>query len=494
MPTGIIHNTKREKSEAHVQEKAKDRAAGDSEHSSSKSLAGSSRGAKKAHKKGSPTKSWKKPPDMPKRPLSAYNLFFQAERRSMVGGNGPGAGPQVGTDEAKKVFDSKPTKRKHVKDSGVGFANLAKSVAAKWKDLSDQERAPFVHQSERERERYEIEMAKWRLKEAQRKRTETPTVGLGTTDRNHPLIVGMPEDSSLQQAGTVSYPTEWFHTSFNSLSESTRTYGTYLSGGTTLESSERSAASATALFATMQMSPALPGPVSPWSPNQQSTQQVPNYCFPPYNRSSRMQQVAPPPLFQTEFQIQDTIWRRSIGIPSDYPSNFRPNIASSNYSKHPSYVMLNTADYEHNSRGHVYAEHQATDSRMENAYNIPGHMTASLPYHISPTALHQQTTQRERAAFAPFGAAARDGPYAESVHAGIFDASTTYPTLTAAPTFDHVVQTMPSEESFGAGCMPSLDHNVNSMPSQDSHDAHHLLDDDMIAYLTDFDFPPPGKG
>lgn len=57
-------------------------------HKATKTVASSTNnGAKK--------RSWKKPADKPKRPLSAYNLFFKAERARLISG---------GTSSASKSF------------------------------------------------------------------------------------------------------------------------------------------------------------------------------------------------------------------------------------------------------------------------------------------------------------------------------------------------------------------------------------------------------
>jgi hypothetical protein len=84
-------------------------------------------------RKGKPR--WKKPKDMPKRPLSAYNLFFGAERQRLV-------------------------------DSGVsklgGFSGLAQLVSAKWKTLDDETKAPFLSRAKEEQIRYKREMRQWR--------------------------------------------------------------------------------------------------------------------------------------------------------------------------------------------------------------------------------------------------------------------------------------------------------------------------------------------
>ncbi|OEU10181.1 hypothetical protein FRACYDRAFT_155556, partial [Fragilariopsis cylindrus CCMP1102] len=65
------------------------------------------------------------PIDMPKRPLSAYNLFFKARREAIM-----------------------------LAAEGVGFANLARTIATEWKILDAQERVPYETIAAVDKERY----------------------------------------------------------------------------------------------------------------------------------------------------------------------------------------------------------------------------------------------------------------------------------------------------------------------------------------------------
>ncbi|EEC49118.1 predicted protein, partial [Phaeodactylum tricornutum CCAP 1055/1] len=68
----------------------------------------------------------KKPKDMPKRPLSAYNLFFQEERNRLIN-----------SDKA-----------------GVGFENMAKTIAAKWRSLDVDAKAPYEEKATVNKQQY----------------------------------------------------------------------------------------------------------------------------------------------------------------------------------------------------------------------------------------------------------------------------------------------------------------------------------------------------
>lgn len=62
--------------------------------------------------------------------------------------------------------------RKHARSSGIGFANLARIVAKKWKNLSPELKAPFEEVALKDKERYQREMVVWRANQEKKKDSE----------------------------------------------------------------------------------------------------------------------------------------------------------------------------------------------------------------------------------------------------------------------------------------------------------------------------------
>jgi hypothetical protein len=81
----------------------------------------------------------------PKRPLSAYNWFFHSERQNIL-------------NDTPIRKEGKP-RRSHGK---IGFADLARSIAVKWKSLSKEDRAIYDEKAAIDKGRYLREMEEWK--------------------------------------------------------------------------------------------------------------------------------------------------------------------------------------------------------------------------------------------------------------------------------------------------------------------------------------------
>jgi HMG-box domain len=83
--------------------------------------------------------------DKPKRPLSAYNIFFKFQRKRILA--------------IMPVRDSGKPRRSHGK---MGFADMARAVASQWKAISPQEKAAYAELAAVDKRRYKDELEVWK--------------------------------------------------------------------------------------------------------------------------------------------------------------------------------------------------------------------------------------------------------------------------------------------------------------------------------------------
>lgn len=69
----------------------------------------------------------------PRRPMSAYNLFFKSERVRLIQEN-----------------------------RGVGFSDMAREIAANWMALDSNERKVFEEEAIHQKWRYRVAISEWR--------------------------------------------------------------------------------------------------------------------------------------------------------------------------------------------------------------------------------------------------------------------------------------------------------------------------------------------
>lgn len=94
----------------------------------------------------------KKPKDKPKRPLSAYNIFFKEERQRIL--------EQIPGSEEIPTEVASPTssKRKKNPHGKISFESLAKAIGQRWQDLSSEKLDCYKKKAGTDKLRYTNEM------------------------------------------------------------------------------------------------------------------------------------------------------------------------------------------------------------------------------------------------------------------------------------------------------------------------------------------------
>jgi HMG-box domain len=83
----------------------------------------------------------------PKRPLTAYNIFFKFQRQQILA-----------------VMPVRATGKPRKSHGKMGFADMARAIAGKWKTIQTHEKAIFVELATAEKKRYKQEMEEWKIK------------------------------------------------------------------------------------------------------------------------------------------------------------------------------------------------------------------------------------------------------------------------------------------------------------------------------------------
>ena len=108
-------------------------------------------------------KARKKPKDKPKRPLSAYNVFFKEERTRILQelpeqseeDNKEGGDT---TEEGSKPEEEGSNKNKKRAHGKIGFESLAKVIGKRWKDLPEDKSKYYKEKANKDMVRYKKEM------------------------------------------------------------------------------------------------------------------------------------------------------------------------------------------------------------------------------------------------------------------------------------------------------------------------------------------------
>lgn len=105
----------------------------------------------------------KKHKDKPKRPLSAYNLFFRDERKKILESipakneDGEEVDAKVDDDEEEEL-DADGKKRKKAPHGKIGFENLAKIIGQRWQKLEPDKIEHYKKLAAKDMKRYKEQM------------------------------------------------------------------------------------------------------------------------------------------------------------------------------------------------------------------------------------------------------------------------------------------------------------------------------------------------
>jgi len=111
----------------------------------------------------------KKPKDKPKRPLSAYNIFFKEERARILAAI-PSGGEADGADKSDEGGEKGSKKKKKVPHGKIGFESLAKVIGQRWQELEPEKAEYYKAKAAEDMKRYKDEMEVFLTKQAEKKR------------------------------------------------------------------------------------------------------------------------------------------------------------------------------------------------------------------------------------------------------------------------------------------------------------------------------------
>jgi hypothetical protein len=103
--------------------------------------------------------------DKPKRPLSAYNIFFKHTRSRIVEGFSEEGTVEETIQSIEGIVANSTETRRHRKTHGqISFGDLARRIADKWKTIGKNQKALFDHYASLDMKRYRRDVAIWKAK------------------------------------------------------------------------------------------------------------------------------------------------------------------------------------------------------------------------------------------------------------------------------------------------------------------------------------------
>jgi hypothetical protein len=138
--------------------------------------------------------------DKPKRPLSAYNIFFKEERQRLL--------QQLSAND--DAPDDKAKRQKKVPHGKIGFENLAKEIGKRWPELDGIQSQYYKDKAAEDMKRYKEEMDAFQAKEEAKEKTildELLVAKKSLNDEYHAEEEDMPQGKKKQKVNGPDFQT-----------------------------------------------------------------------------------------------------------------------------------------------------------------------------------------------------------------------------------------------------------------------------------------------